>query len=332
LILALPGLLASRKSGAAPVNAQHLARLLANGGAPVHEGDELGEALAPRYSVARQADWPLASIRIAHAGVDPQDAFWFTADPVTLAVGRDDVRLEGVVRDLTRSEAHALTTTLNVHFESDGLTFIAPSPDAFFVRSNTHFQVTTRAPAAAARSALSSLLPQGPDGDLWRRWQSEMQMLLHDHPVNVARESAGRTVANSVWFSAGGTRPVPPSPPPSIRTWSNGGIAAALASHIGAPALPIPERFALVRPDNDIETLVIAFDAPLDEHVVETLWATPIEAALAAGKLQSVSILADGAGRAVSWRALRPPLLQRITDRFASRDLAALLIAAGEER
>ena len=54
LILALPGLLASRNSGAAPVNAPHLARLLANGGAPVHEGDELGEALAPRYGVPRQ--------------------------------------------------------------------------------------------------------------------------------------------------------------------------------------------------------------------------------------------------------------------------------------
>ncbi len=46
-------------------------------------------------------------------------------------------------------------------------------------------------------------------------------MLLHEHPVNAARERAGRPPANSVWFSGGGTLPPRAAPASSIRTFAD---------------------------------------------------------------------------------------------------------------
>src|SRR4030042_1279579 len=109
------------------------------------------------------------------------------ADPVTRTVGRSDVRLAGVVADLARADADALVATLNAHFAGDGLVFVAPRPDAFFVRATTRTRLAPPPPRAALGRPLHLLLPEGADADAWRRWHSEMEMLLHEHPVNLAR-------------------------------------------------------------------------------------------------------------------------------------------------
>ena len=207
LILVLPGLSALRAGMTAATRAPALAHLLAMAGAPAREEGGIAAALAARYGVLRQIDWPLAPIRLAALGVDPADAYWLAADPVTLAVGRSDVLLEGVVADLTRADADALVATLNAHFAGDGLMFVAPRPDAIFVRAAASTRLATNPPDAGLGRPLRLLLPTGPDANAWRRWQSEIEMLLHDHPVNVERERAGRPQANCVWFSGGGTLP-----------------------------------------------------------------------------------------------------------------------------
>ena len=77
--------IARRHDGA--VRAPALAHLLAIAGAPTRESGGIAAALAARYGVTRQADWPLAPLRLAALGVDPGAAFWLAADPVTLTVG-----------------------------------------------------------------------------------------------------------------------------------------------------------------------------------------------------------------------------------------------------
>ena len=191
LILVLPGLPELRAGIAASVRAPALAHLVAMAGAPARERGGIDAALAACYGVVRQTDWPLAPIRLAALGVEPGAAFWLAADPVTLAVGRSDVRLAGVIADLTRADADALIATLNAHFAGDGLAFVAPRPDAFFVRAPSTPRLATHSPGAALGRPLHQLLPEGADADAWRRWHSEVEMLLHEHPVNVERERAG---------------------------------------------------------------------------------------------------------------------------------------------
>ncbi len=113
----------------------HLARLLAAAGAAVQEPDGIGAALAPHYGVVRGNGLAARGDPDQALGVDPGDAYWVAADPVTLVAGRDDVHLAGMVRDLGADEAARLTATLNAHFAADGMAFVAPRPDAWFVRA-----------------------------------------------------------------------------------------------------------------------------------------------------------------------------------------------------
>ncbi len=330
LVLTLTGLIALVATDAKP--APDLARLVAASSAARHEPDGLAAALAVRYGITRQEDWPLASVRVAALGVDPGAAYWLAADPVTLVAGRDDVRLTGAVGDLTADETTALLGVLNAHFIGDGVAFVAPRPDAWFVRAPGRPALATRPLVAVAGRTLRNLLPSGGDGGKWRRWQSEIQMLLHEHPVNAARERAGRAPANSVWFSCGGTPPERHPDAVAIRTFANDGIAAALAAYCGNPAHALPERLGTAAANaTDAGEIVVAFDAPLDLEDIERSWAAPAWAMLTHGKLDAVTLIADGDGDAVVWTARRPGLWQRVAGSVAPPALAALVAAARTE-
>jgi hypothetical protein len=77
---------------------------------------------------------------------------------------------------------------LNRHFAGDAVAFHAPRTDAWFLTARESVPVETDALDPTSPSAAH--LPRGPHGATWRRWLSEMQMLLHEHPVNAAREAA----------------------------------------------------------------------------------------------------------------------------------------------
>jgi hypothetical protein len=67
---------------------------------------------------------------------------------------------------------------------------------------------------------LDACLPSGPDARAWNRWQNEAQMLFYGHPVNQARETAGRPVISGVWTWGGGVLPA-----------VSGGPALTIADH-----------------------------------------------------------------------------------------------------
>jgi hypothetical protein len=304
-----------------------LARLIAAAGRSLPQPDGIGAALAPIYGVARQADWPLASIRVAALGVDPGTDYWLAADPVTLVAGRDDVRLTVAVDDLTAEEAAAFVALLNTHFDADGLEFIAPEPNAWFVKAPAVQQMATRPIEVVVGRTLRSLLPAGPDAGRWRRWHNEIQMLLHEHPVNILRADDARPAVNSVWFWGGGTYPA--STGPSIRTFANGGIAAALAVQGGDLAHPIPAALDVARANcRAATTVVVALDAPIDLAGVEAAWAAPAWAALARGAIGTVTLIAGGDDGAAVWTAHRPGAWQRLAARISPPVLAPLLAAA----
>jgi hypothetical protein len=326
LILALPALFAERADKTAALPA--LAQLVALAGTPGRKRGGIDAALAAHYGIARQSDWPLAPIRLAALGVSPGDAYWLAADPVVVEIGLANAELSGTVDDLDRAEAAALLTTLNAHFASDGLRFVAPRPERFFVRAATIARLSTVATSAALRRPLRPLLPQGPDAAVWRRWLSEIEMLLHEHPVNVERERAGRAQVGSLWFSEGGTLPSAP-PGASIATFATNGIAAALAAFAGAPSRPLPASFdKALAAAGAVNTIVVALDPTVDMTSIERAWVAPARDALAAGSLESVRLIGEDAGDAIVWDARRPGLWQRIAGRFQARELHALLDAA----
>ncbi len=46
---------------------------------------------------------------------------------------------------------------------------------------------------------MRAFLPMGEDSSKWNRWMTEVQMLLHMHPVNQQREALGQQTVNWVW-------------------------------------------------------------------------------------------------------------------------------------
>ena len=329
LVLTLPGLLAQDRAVRAPC----LAPLLAIAGPPSRDADGLDAMLAAHYGIvhARDSDCPLAPVRLAALGVDPGAAFWLAANPVTLVAGRDDVRLTGIARDLDAGEASALVAVLNAHFATDGIAFVAPRPDAWFVRAPANIALRTRPVATVVGRTLRDLLPTGTDAGTWRRWQSEVQMLLHEHPVNAARERDDRAPVNSVWFSEGGMLPPRSSASHVVSTFSDDGTAIALAAWANRPSFAVPATLGpALLTGGDASAIVVALSPLHDVDAVERDWATPAWTALAGGTLKTVTILADDGERALEWTAAMPGFAQRIALRFARSDLAPLLAASLE--
>jgi hypothetical protein len=326
LVLALPGLLAP--GAVRDRDAPHLARLIALAGAPTREPDGLDAALAAHYGIRRAQDWPLAAMRAGSLGVDTGTAYWLAADPVTLEAGSDDVRVAGVARDLGPDAVVALVASLNAHFAGDAIGFVAARPDAWFVRAEVPPALSTRPLAAVAGRMMRDFMPAGPDAGKWRRWQNEIEMLLHAHPVNAAREAARRPPVNGVWLSEGGI--LPPSAP-GIRTFAESGIAVALAWHSGAPAMPVPASLDAALADAvDASTVVVALPAPVDVAHVQGAWAQPAWNALVHGRVATIAIIANSADDTRTWTARPPGPWQRVARSLARDGLARALAAAGE--
>jgi hypothetical protein len=206
LLLVLPGLLdAARCAGTGLVHLAALETILARGdrtdggdGAPIAT---LAEALPLLAGAESIAPGPLS--RLADTGLQDGD-WWARADPVHLAPVRDHLRLFAI-DVLATEESEALAATCNGLLGQHGLALQAPARDRWYVRSPRALDFTAREPATLAGRDLFPLMPDGPDGAFVRRLLTELQMSLHEHPVNRARERAGRLAVNSLWLWGGGT-------------------------------------------------------------------------------------------------------------------------------
>ena len=136
------------------------------------------------------------------------DGFWMCATPVHLRVEQDRlVLIDAQQLGLEGDEADALVATLATHFAEDDMQFVAPHPARWYTRLKQAPSIVTRPLADVIGRDIHPNLPTGPDSMLWHRRYNEVQMLLHAHPVNAAREARGLPPINSLWWWGGGTRP-----------------------------------------------------------------------------------------------------------------------------
>ncbi|HTP97750.1 MAG TPA: hypothetical protein VMN56_00405 [Casimicrobiaceae bacterium] len=249
---------------------------------------------------------PIAPLAARGAGLDPGSAYVLRADPVALVAGRDDVLLAGRVDDLEHEDAVALVGVLNAHFATDGLVFRAPRADTWFVTALEHVPVD--ADPIESNEPIHPRLPRGRHGATWRRWLSEMQMLLHAHPVNAAREAAGRAPVTGIWISGGGFAPRDLRLAP-IEVYAAAGragdVARGLAALAGLRTNALPS--SLEAADRDA---LFVLPAAIDAAAFARDWLDPGVAALERGALSGVTLLVAGTAhlRAESpswWRRLR---------------------------
>ena len=280
---------------------------------PVPEPDLDSALLADLALDAAPA--PLAAFG---AGIELADRWAIRADPVTMVVGREDARLGGYVHDLSEDQRTTLLTLLNAHFASDGLSFAAPRADAWFAVSDRPHAVQTTSVERAAGRPLRGLLPAGVDAAPWRRWLTEAQMLLHEHPL---AERADRPV-NGLWFSGGGVLPDVARTPQVgavAAPGRNGDLLRGIArAQGGAAASPATLGEALAGPERDSIAIVLApVDSPGALERTSRDFLAPALDALARASVSSLKLIASDGQRAASWHARPSSWLARLTQRKA---------------
>ena len=333
LTLVLPDLLDAEPAALAAANAPALARLLSTAAAPVLEPDGPLAIACAGVGIAKQNDWPVAPWLARGAGIDAGSRYWLCAEPVTLEVGRDEVRLASVVSDLDAGESAALLSSLRAQFASDGIEFVERGPGRWWVTLAEPQRLETSPPDAALGEPLIAHLPRGADAARWRRWQSEMQMLLFEHPVNHAREGGGRSPVNYVWVWGGGMLRAPDPGAPVTAVFAQAPLLRDLARAVGADAAPVPVSFAAFRAAPPAASALVWLDGLKAPALQEQLaafdadWAAPLERALDNRELDLRLVIA-GSGTALSFTPRASGAMRRVRRRWSPPPELSTLLAA----
>ena len=146
--------------------------------------------------------WPAGPCLAAATGAQVDSApAWGVAQPVHLVAGLDHVRLAPLADALpSDDEAAQLATTVRAHFAGDVLDLAGYRDHAWLVRCVEAVDCLTRDPASVAGLDIHDYLPAGPDGARMRSRMNEIQMVLHEHPVNERRANTRSAPINALWL------------------------------------------------------------------------------------------------------------------------------------
>ena len=200
------------------------------------------------FGVTRQQDWPLAPLLAQGENLAADRSYWLCATPVHLETRRNALMLtDPAGLEISAEESAAFAAMLTAHLHDENITLHAPQPRHWYLRCDKPPVMTTSSLDTVTGRDVRTFLPQGADSPRWHRILTEIQMLLHAHPLNDAREARGLVPVNSVWLSSGGVLPPRPGgPAPFAVVHSDDAAVRALAQHGGCrvearPKLMTPE-------------------------------------------------------------------------------------------
>lgn len=126
------------------------------------------------------------------------------ADPIHLQADRDTAKLlPAEMLGLSEEEVEELLKDLNAFLRVDNMVLSRRRGLGWYLSGLDASQLESFPPSFLANRNASAYLPDGEDSAQWRRLMTELQMLLHAHPVNEQRERQGKLPINSLWFWGG---------------------------------------------------------------------------------------------------------------------------------
>jgi hypothetical protein len=300
-----------------------LGTLLARGRRTPQRAAALEAWLAARYGLGDASEPPFGAYSALGDALDPGEAAWLRADPCHLRLGTDRVVLaDAATFPIDATEADALVAALNAHFAPDGVSFRAARPERWYLRLDEVPAIETTPLAAARAQSVDPLLPRGAGARAWHARLNEVQMVLHTHPVNEAREARGAPAINSVWTWGAGRLAAAALPRPFGRVRADDPLVRGLAHASGAATFPAPANAAAWLGETGIDGIeAIVLDAlrvPAaygdgDEWrtrlaALERHWFAPLAAALRGGRIGMLTLHAVGAGGALQAETTRQDL------------------------
>lgn len=310
---------------AVPGAARHPAlELLLARGRRTHDDPLALEGWLARAFGLGEGPLPAGALTALAAGLEAGADAWLRADPVHLRLLRDSMLLVPAAGfDVSPAEAEAITNAVNRHFGASFSLHVV-SPVAWVLRAKDEVRLEARSPLELAAQDVNANLPAGADAARWHATLNEVQMLLHGHPVNEARD----VPLNSLWFWGAGRLPKEAEGPWQSVT-ADDPVALGLAKLAGIRhrALPsgagewlerLPETgrqlvlldaLAAARALGDGEALAARLEA------MEAGWFAPLLAALKSGRIGMVTVHLPEAGLSIEtvrgdlrrfWRRAKP--------------------------
>lgn len=231
-----------------------------------------------------------------------ESGWWAHAAPVHLRAGIADVFLEPV-QDLAIGELESLQHDLQECLAAlHARLWLAPEDGAWFLQTPRALSVSLPAAAEASGASLRQLLSGGTVEPTLLRMLTELQMLLHEHPVNTERQRRGLAPANGIWLWGGGVIPsaYEPQPGTSFRVAHDylRGLGRWLGAAIDDPGGP--EEALAGAADRVLVELTATEPGRLDEE-----WIAPLARGLARGACSRLTLVLDDWLLALDARSLR---------------------------
>jgi hypothetical protein len=293
--------------------------------------------LAAYLPRAELADMAPATVAASAGGAaleaNPVASVWL-AEPVHLTAGLRSLHLphHGRIRpDAPMQER--LRAAFAVAFSACGYELVPLAAGRFVLAApQTIGEVVTTDPARALGASIADALPRGENARALRSLGSEIEMWLHEHPLNIERVRARLPTISTLWLWGAGPPPPPALasneafaseiPPPSTALIGDDPYVAGLAKLNGLAWRPLPSRFPeAIGRRSVIVAEVFAGGADREETPLEALarfdreWVAPALAAVARGDVAQLTLIAND--RSVSfatrhrlrfWRAPRRAL------------------------
>jgi hypothetical protein len=227
---------------------------------------------------------------------DNSNKICLRADPVYLRADRDRVFLFDAASafNITQTEANAFIKEINAFYAEDGIEFSAPTPTRWYIYLNNFPNLITQPLDKVLARDIYNYMPEGEDKKEWRQRLNELQMLLHQSPVNIKRIERGEVPINSLWFWGLGKLPEPPKPR-FTHVWTNEPLAQGLASFSKTPQSKVPDSVTSSLMDGEhLITLSAVRGKNANWHNwmnnLEKNWFTPLFNALKNRQLDKIAL------------------------------------------
>lgn len=245
----------------------------------------------------------------------PAQGTWARAEPVHLLTALDHLQLAAPVpMPLAEDELAALRATLDEQLAGSGFQLHDGGHGGWVVECPAGCDFTALEPAQAVGRNLRDCLPDGRDAVRIRALVNELQMLLHEHPVNERREARGLPAVNSLWLWGAGDTAEPLGSAAGWLVTDDAWLAGLWRLHQGqAGSLDDLPRL-LDESSADLRIALAAGPGAADDLVRwDQAVLAPVRASLEAGRLARVLLQVDtalvhvpAAARWAFWRRPRP--------------------------
>jgi hypothetical protein len=182
--------------------------------------------------------------------------------------------------------------------------------EGWFLHTSRTLDLQLHAPERV-RGSLYESMPGGGDSAQLRRLMTEMQMLLHEHPLNLARERRGEPAINGVWpWGAGEVSEVRGADAQLPVAFGDACYLRGVWHTLGAGVEPVPANADELLRQMRQDALVLLQMGTVDEFEA---WLRPLQAALWRGTMHELRVYGEDLQVSVRrcgllrfWRSRRP--------------------------